>query len=73
MRVADDVFADQNFRNRVPKIGNCNICGRPIIQGRPHYTLITIINMYLIIQTRYTTLKQYHGNFIEVEKLQLYA
>ena len=42
----------------MPKIGNCEIFGRPIFQGRTLYTLITTINIYLIIKIRHKALKK---------------
>ena len=40
------------------QIVNCKILvGHPIFQGRPQYTLIATINMYLIIEIRHNILK----------------
>ena len=35
------------------KIANCKILGHPILHGRPQYTQITTIKIYLLIELRY--------------------
>ena len=55
------------------KIGICQIVGHPIFQGRPQFTKITTIDMYLFIEIRHNNLILHHGNPFEVEKLQSYA
>ena len=35
------------------QIGNCQIFGLPIFQGRPKYSQVTTINMYLFIEIRH--------------------
>ena len=54
-------------RNWVPKIGKCKLFGHPIFQGRPQYTLVTTINMYLLI--RHIILIQCHGIYVGVNTL----
>ena len=51
--------------------GNCIKTFRCLTyQGRPQpqYTKITNINMYLLIEIRLNICKQFHGNYVEVEK-----
>ena len=55
------------------KIDNSKILGRPIFQGRQQNTEVATINMYLLIKIRHDIIMQSHGNYIEVEKIQLYA
>ena len=57
----------------MPIFGNCKISGRPIFQMRPHYTKITTVNMYLLIEIKHNFLLQCYGNYIEVGNFQLYA
>ena len=45
------------------KIGNWQIFGHPIFQGRPQYTQITTIHMYLLVGIRHNILTQCHGIF----------
>ena len=37
------------------------------------FQITEIINKYLQVEIMHTTLIQYNGNYIEVEKLQLYV
>ena len=46
----------QDLKNWVPKIGNCNIFGRPNFEGGPQYTRISTINMYKFIKIRHVIL-----------------
>ena len=41
--------------------------------GWQKYTEVTTINMYLLIKIRHNIFVHYHGNYVEVENLQLYA
>ena len=52
----------------MPKIGNCKVLGVFFYQGRPQYTQISTLNMYLIIEIRYTILIICHGNYIKVKR-----
>ena len=42
---------DLEFRKWASKIGNCNILGLPIFQGRPQYTQFTTIYIYLLLMS----------------------
>ena len=59
------------FRNWVPKIGNCKLWGRPISQGKPQYTPILTINMYLLLEKGYGISIQWHGKCIDVKESTL--
>ena len=54
--------------NWVSKIGNCRIFGHPIFHGRPQYTQILNLNMYLLIGIRHNIFTKRHGSYIELKK-----
>ena len=54
------------FRNWIPKVGNCKILRHPIFNGRPQYTPISTIKMYLVIRIKNDIHIQHHGNYIEL-------
>ena len=64
---------------RIQKLGAHNwqleILGCLIFEGRPQLLHISTINMYLylLIKIMHNTLIQGNGNYIEMEKLQLYV
>ena len=67
------VATDMNGLNTADQCQNLEtrcqqILGVLFFQRKPQNTLITTINMYLIIQIRHNILIQCHGNYIEVEK-----
>ena len=53
----------------MPKIGNCEIFGRPNLLGEPQYTQILTINMYKFIKIRHDILIQCHGNYMGMKKI----
>ena len=55
------------------KIDNCKMLGHPLFQGKQQHTEVTTINIYSLIKIRHNIIIQYHGDYIEVEKIQLYA
>ena len=55
----------------MPKIGNCNILGRPFHQVRPQCTQITPINMYLLNAVKHIIPIQCYANYIEVKHIQV--
>ena len=64
----------QDFETGCPKLAIVNFFVALFFRGRPQCTLITSINMYLIIEMRHDILiQQCHGNYIEEEKLKVNA
>ena len=62
----------QDLESGCPKSTIVGFRGCPILQGTSKYTLITIMNMYLLVEIWHYILIQCHGDFVEVEKNQLY-
>ena len=57
-------MSKSGFRNWVPKIVNCEIFGCLIFQGRPQYTQIKTINMYLLHEIKHNILIHFQRNYI---------
>ena len=51
------------------KIGSCKIFGCPNFEGGSQYTHISTINMYKFIKIRHDIIKQCHGNYKEMKKI----
>ena len=60
----------QNLETGCLKLAG-KILGHHIFQQIPQYAQITTIDMYLLIEIMHDIPVQCHGNYIEVEKLQL--
>ena len=60
------------FRNWVARIANYYFLGCPVFRGRPKYTQITTINIYLLNEIRHNIPKQCHGSYIVVKKSTMF-
>ena len=51
----------------MPKIGNYDILGHSIFQGKPNILRLQLYIYVLPIEIRHNVHMQYHGNYIEVK------
>ena len=62
---------NQDLETGCLKLAIVTFLGIPIFQGRSQYIQITTINMGLLIDIRRNIFLECHGNYIEMDKLQL--